>query len=131
MSWKTAAPHAPRIGERFGARVLTLVEGCTDGLAGAKAPWRERKAAYIAHLAHAPEDLLLVSACDKLHNARAIGADLVQVGEAVFDRFNAGRAGTLWYYGALAEVFGRRLPGHAASAALCREVAAISGSPGS
>ena len=29
----------------------------------------------------------------------------------MFDRFNAGQAGTLWCYGALAEVFARRLPG--------------------
>ena len=29
----------------------------------------------------------------------------------MFSRFNAGQEGTLWYYGALAELFDRRLPG--------------------
>ena len=29
----------------------------------------------------------------------------------MFTRFKAGREGTLWYYGALAEVFDRRMPG--------------------
>ena len=61
--------------------------------------------------------MLLVSASDKLHNARAIVVDLRTHGPAMFDRFNAGRAGTLWYYRALADVFTRRLPG-----ALSREL---------
>ena len=54
--------------------------------------------------------MLLVSACDKLHNARAIVSDLRTLGPAVFDRFTGGREGTLWYYRTLAAVFDRRLP---------------------
>lgn len=56
-------------------------------------------------------DALLVSAADKLHNARAIVSDLRTHGPGMFSRFNAGQDGTLWYYGALARVFARRLPG--------------------
>ena len=41
---------------------------------------------------------MLVTACDKLHNARAIVADLERIGPRVFDRFTAGQGGTLWYY---------------------------------
>jgi hypothetical protein len=86
----------------FGPRVADIVEGCTDGVPdseGVKAPWRERKAAYLAHLRDAPPDTLLVSACDKLHNARAIAAD-------VFTRFKAGRDGALRSHGALLDVLG-------------------------
>lgn len=37
-----------------------------------------------------------MSACDKLHNARAILTDLQgEAGERVFERFTAGRTGTL------------------------------------
>jgi hypothetical protein len=43
-----------------------------------------------------------------LHNARAIVADLEVVGPAVFDRFTAGREGTLWYYGQAESVLRRR-----------------------
>ena len=47
---------------------------------------------------------LLVTACDKLHNARAIVADLHgDAGREVFDRFTAGRKGTLQYYDAIAK----------------------------
>ena len=105
-------PHyAPLIEAQFGAGVLALVQACTDGVpdaSGAKADWGERKRAYLAHLAEAPDEVLLVSGADKLHNARAIVSDLITIGSDVFKRFKAGREGTLWYYRALADVFTRR-----------------------
>ena len=105
-------PHyAPLIEAQFGAAVLALVQACTDGVpdaSGAKADWGERKRAYLAHLAEAPDEVLLVSGADKLHNARAIVSDLITIGPDVFKRFKAGREGTLWYYRALADVFTRR-----------------------
>jgi (p)ppGpp synthase/HD superfamily hydrolase len=102
---------APRIAE-FGERVLAIVRACTDGtpdaVTGVKAPWRERKEAYLAHLAETPDDALLVSACDKLHNIQAIHLDLTEIGIAVFDRFSADRDSVLWYYRTLAEIFAER-----------------------
>jgi len=47
----------------------------------------------------------LVSAADKLHNARAILADLRTTGDAVWGRFKGGKEGTLWYYRSLVEAF--------------------------
>ncbi len=111
------AGQEPIIAARFGARVAAIVRGCTDAETLPKPPWRARKEAYLAHLETAGADVLLVSCADKLHNARAILTDLETHGAAVFERFTAGREGTLWYYGALAEVFARRLPG-----ALAREL---------
>ena len=105
------ADQEPIIAARFGARVAAVVRGCTDADTFPKPPWQARKAAYVAHLEHASDDVLLVSACDKLHNARAIVSDLRTLGPAVFDRFAGGREGTLWYYRTLAAVFDRRLPG--------------------
>ena len=104
--------HGALIRERFGDRVAEIVLACTDGMAdatGDKAPWRQRKEAYLRRLEHADEGVLLVSACDKLHNARAIGADLRTVGRKVFERFKPSREDTLWYYEALARVFAERL----------------------
>jgi hypothetical protein len=96
----------------FGDRVADIFEGGADDIPdsdGVKAPWRARKEAYLSHLRAAPPDTLLVSACDKLHNARAIAADVRSISAAVFTRFKAGRDGTLWYYGALLDVFGARM----------------------
>lgn len=99
------------IASRFGPRVASVVRACTDADTLPKPPWRARKEAYLAHLDTEGPDALLVSAADKLHNARSIVSDLRTHGPAMFTRFNAGQDGTLWYYGALAGVFARRLPG--------------------
>ena len=105
------AEYEHEIRERFGARVADLVMGCTDGIpdaTGQKPPWKQRKEKYLAHLEMATSDVLLVSGADKLHNARAILADLHTVGVSVFDRFTASKEETLWYYPTLSEIFSRR-----------------------
>jgi (p)ppGpp synthase/HD superfamily hydrolase len=94
-----------KIRRRFGERVALIVDGCTDADVTPKPPWKERKVAYIAHLASASPSTLLVSACDKLHNARSILADYRTLGEALWSRFTGGRDGTLWYYRSLVEAY--------------------------
>jgi (p)ppGpp synthase/HD superfamily hydrolase len=105
------AEHEAEIASRFGPRVAAIVRDCTDADLQPKPPWRARKEAYLARLAHKGRDALLVSAADKLHNARAIVADLRTHGPAMMSRFNGGAEGTLWYYRSLADAFARLLPG--------------------
>ncbi len=112
--------HEAKIRAQFGPEVAAIVLACTDGSAESKAAatdpdakladWRRRKIAYLAHLANETDAALLVSACDKLHNARAIVGDLENpaVGVAVFERFTAGRDGTLAYYHSLSRIFSER-----------------------
>ena len=49
----------------------------------------------------------LVSVADKLHNARAILRDYRLHGEDLWNRFNGGKDGTLWYYHSLVEAFSK------------------------
>jgi (p)ppGpp synthase/HD superfamily hydrolase len=107
--------------QRFGDRVAKVVEACSDSFAETgsgrqKAPWRERKEAYVAHLAEVDTDVLRVSLADKVHNARSILRDLRKpdVGAVIWSRFSQPKDQTLWYYAALAEAFRRRLPGQLA-----------------
>ena len=93
------------IEEKFGREVGEIVAGCTDTDQTPKPPWRQRKEKYIAHLATASASVRLVSASDKLHNARAILHNLREDGPEVWDRFTAGREGALWYYRALVTAF--------------------------
>jgi hypothetical protein len=102
------------IGARLGADVAAVVEECSDTTAAVKEDWRVRKERYLEHLESAPPEVLLVSAADKLHNARSILADLRELGDALWDRFNRGAREQLWYYGSLRDVFCRRLPGRLA-----------------
>lgn len=92
---------------RFGDTVAAIVDGCTDTFEDPKPPWRPRKQAYIERLQHEPLHVLKVSLADKVHNARAILRDYRAVGEALWERFNGGREGTLWYYRALVDAFER------------------------
>ena len=106
-----------QIRERFGARVLEIVEGCTDAYSDPKPEWRVRKETYLAHLRETPEDspILLVSLADKVHNARAIVRDFLEIGDQLWGRFNGKRDGTIWYYSTLAEIFGEKKPGYLAT----------------
>jgi (p)ppGpp synthase/HD superfamily hydrolase len=104
---------------RFGTRVAGIVAACSDSLepeGAPKAPWWDRKVAYLAFIAHADSTSALVAAADKLHNARAVRADYRTSGPALWARFNAdaGRSGTLWYYRRVLEVLPTRLPSGAA-----------------
>lgn len=126
------ADHVHTIRAEFGEAVAGIVEDCTDGSAEAKkeaqspeakrADWRLRKLKYIDHLKDVSEATLMVSACDKLHNARAIVGDLEnpKVGFTVFDRFTAGVEGTLQYYHSLAVIFTQR--GAAPARAFAEEI---------
>ena len=96
------------IAKDFPPEVLGIVKGCSDGETGgerSKANWWERKQKYIAHVKEAPISVRLVSACDKLHNARAILSDYREHREELWHRFNGGRMNTLKYYRALTDAF--------------------------
>lgn len=101
-------PMLDEIRSKFGDRVAEIVEGCTDTFEDPKPPWRPRKEGYVAHLADVPPPVLLVSAADKLYNARAIVNDYENMGEALWPRFSGGRDGILWYYRALVDAFRKR-----------------------
>jgi (p)ppGpp synthase/HD superfamily hydrolase len=89
----------------FGKSVTTIVDECTDTDITPKPPWRTRKEAYIEHIRHASKSALLVSASDKLDNARDILVDYKRIGEKLWARFSGGRDGTLWYYRELVTAF--------------------------
>jgi (p)ppGpp synthase/HD superfamily hydrolase len=94
--------------ENFGANVARLVEGLTDSFvedSGNRGPWRQRKEDYVSRLRREPADVQLISAADKLYNAKAILDDYHAIGPKIWDRFKRRRAEQLWYFNALLEVF--------------------------
>jgi (p)ppGpp synthase/HD superfamily hydrolase len=91
---------------RFGARVRGMVEALSDTTEHPKPPWTERKTRYLAHLASEPPEVKLVSAADKLHNARSTLRDVETRGEETWSRFNASKDQSLWYYRSVVEALG-------------------------
>jgi (p)ppGpp synthase/HD superfamily hydrolase len=98
-------PTLDRLRSRFGTAVAEIVAGCTDTFDDPKPPWRPRKEAYIASIPGKDARTLLVSACDKLDNARALVVDLRRDGVGTLDRFAGGRD-TPWYYRSIASALG-------------------------
>lgn len=116
--------------KEFGQEVLDLVQAVTNP----PIDWKSFKSntdlqetlksfrtKNFEKLRTAPPDVQLLSACDKLHNARGLLEDLRKArdeagrGETpeersllvrgVWDRFRGRREGTLWYYTEIAKVY--------------------------
>lgn len=116
-----------QIRAEFGETVANIVRACSDSLTEGKTdkqPWWPRKVAYLAQVASAPPEALLVSAADKLHNSRSILGDYRALDDELWARFNptAGRVGSLWYYTKLVEILGERLVEPAAASELVAEL---------
>lgn len=87
-----------------GLEVLDIVLACSDcdPVEGqAKAPWLERKNAYIEGVKHKSASAMLVTACDKLANAQEIVADL-NLGHNAMSHFSVDRDLVIWYYDRMA-----------------------------
>ena len=96
---------ADELEARYGPRVARIVAQCTDTTERPKPAWRPRKEAHLAELRRAPDEVKLVVAADKLHNAQCIVRDLRRpsVGAELWSRFRASRQELLWYYRAALE----------------------------
>lgn len=115
------------IAVRFGGDVAAMVRDLSDSLVDTdageeKAPWLDRKRAYLESLAGKPVRSVEVAAADKLHNATAVRDDYARLGPALWERFTVhDPAEHLWYYDRLADVIVSRL-GHAPTAIALRQV---------
>ncbi|MEQ1505541.1 MAG: HD domain-containing protein [Myxococcota bacterium] len=106
--WLEDVPEArpELLEERFGPRVRRIVEALTDTTEHPKPAWRERKERFLHAIRRQGPEVKLVCCADKLHNASGLVRDLMRDGLGTLDRFRGGRAGTVWYYTAVAEALG-------------------------
>lgn len=97
-----------RIGEKFGEDVLETVLAVTHRRVdedGNELDRDERQADYLRRLENASESARWVCAADKVHNGSSILADLRRTldPDTVWNRFSAGREGTIRWYRAVHE----------------------------
>lgn len=90
---------------RFGDAVARIVEDCTDSWDTPKAPWAERKRAYVRHARTLPPPSLRVSAADKVHNTYTLLRDLRNEGETVWSRYGATADDVMAYYEGLVRAY--------------------------
>ena len=94
----------------FGPEVASIVLANSDSVddGADKAPWYERKQAYIDSFATKTPAALRVGLADKLHNARSILLDYRTHGDTLWARFGQGQGlATRVYYRELAIAFER------------------------
>jgi (p)ppGpp synthase/HD superfamily hydrolase len=102
--------------EFAGSDVADLVEHLSDslidtGTGATKEAWFPRKNRYLEGMAGAGSRVMLVSACDKLHNLRCILADYRVHGSGLWTRFSQTEpAAHAWYYDSLVRSYVGRVP---------------------
>jgi len=92
----------------FGPEVARMVEGLSDTFAEdpcEKEDWDERKKVYLERLSEESLQTQLISAADKLYNARTILDEYRAIGPKVWDRFHRSRDQQLWYFNSLLKAF--------------------------
>ena len=105
----------------FGDRVAELVGSHTEDKSKT---WRERKQATLDELKVAERDVKLLIMADKVSNLRSMLWDYRQLGEALWDRFNAPKEEQAWVNGAMREILQDFLM-DADAAPVYREMAAL------
>lgn len=111
--------------QTFGAEVTRLV--IAESEPDKNLPWRERKEHTINHLKAADMDIQLIAAADKLHNVQSIQFDLEELGEGVWERFNASKEDQAWYYYSICRALTAQGPSHKLFDLLCHAVTATFG----
>lgn len=99
---------ADDIEREFGPRVRALVMAeSVDKMPDlhAEASWKARKQATIEHLKRLGRDEKLICLGDKLANIREMGRDHLQLGDALWERFNQkDKNEHAWYYSSICDV---------------------------
>ena len=89
------AVSLPEIEARFGPDVAMLAAHHSEDKSRS---WKERKTHAISSVQQGDIRLKKLVLADKVSNLRSIAADRQQVGEQIWDRFNAPREEQAWYY---------------------------------
>lgn len=84
---------------RFGETVLNIVNSESEDKSKT---WKERKQHTISELKNDSAEVQLVCCADKLSNILSIQADLILIGDKLWQRFNATKEDLKWYYKSIA-----------------------------
>lgn len=88
--------------ENFGEEVLEIVKNESEDKSKT---WKERKEFMLDHLMSANDEAKIVCFADKLSNMRSISRDYKEVGNQLWNRFNADKESLKWYYSSFIEIF--------------------------
>ncbi len=93
----------------FNERVAELVEAVSEHK---ELSWKERKNDYLARLAHADEDALVIAIADKVDNVESRIEEYEKEGAAFLTHWKRSNEDYLWFYGEALRIAEARLPDH-------------------
>lgn len=105
-------PTLERVREQFGDRIADGVNWLSDSSESPRPPKRERNLAYMQKMLDAPEELVVVSCCDKIANLRSMAADYLILGDAIWSAYSLPPEETVANYQNLLKIYKQRLGNH-------------------
>lgn len=94
----------------FGPHVRTLVEGVSESVdKGDERSWLEKKEGYLQKLKKGPEECLIISAADKIHNMRSVVEEYQLNKEAYIKDFGGSIEDRVIFYQKLSNLLNRKL----------------------
>lgn len=88
-----------QIKNEFGPIVALYVNFCTES--NKNETWKKRKLDYLSKLSEAPIDVLFIVCVDKLTNIKSIYRHSQDLGDLIWEKFNAGYEEQKWYYNSI------------------------------
>ena len=115
------------VSTRFGDEVAALVSAVTEQKVegGKRRPWKVRKQEALNHLKRLPRQVAALKAADALDNVRSSLVHHREIGNKLWERFNAGPGEQAWYYGGLADAIRESLGDHPLANELSEAVAEL------
>lgn len=85
--------------KEFGPELCTLVENESENKSKT---WKERKQITVNRVAVASKETQMICCADKLSNLRSMSFDFSNIGDKLWERFNASKENIQWYYSSIA-----------------------------
>ncbi len=100
--------------QEFGKRVADIVQGVSEDIEfnngeTDKETWQERKDNYLANLENDSQESLLVCAADKIHNLKSMIMIYQEMGDRMWEDFNAPIEKQIWYYETILKILKEKL----------------------
>lgn len=90
--------------KKFGKKIANIIRNVSENKSS-ELSWSERKVKYLRRLTNTSEESIVVSAADKLHNITETFQEWLEIGDMVFEKFNAGKDSQKWFYRSLTDVY--------------------------
>ncbi len=118
-------PTLERVRQQFGDTIADNIMWLSDSAETPRPPKRERNTMYIQKMLEAPENIVLISCCDKISNLRSMAADYLILGDEIWKAYSLSPDETIANYQNLLQIYRMRLGNHRVVLLLAQALTAV------